>query len=158
LREEVSLAFRGINSVNIDAKGRFAMPTRYRDALINENEGKLVVTIDVEEHCLLLYQNSEWEKIEAKLAALPSLNPVSRRMQRLLIGHASDVEMDGSGRLLLPPLLRDYAKVDKHVVLLGQSNKFEIWDEALWKSQRATWLKEDLNLDELPEEVQNIAL
>jgi len=152
--------YRGINGLNIDTKGRFAMPTRYRERLQLESKNSIVLTIDTEERCLLLYPLLEWEEIEKKLAVLPSFNPAARRIQRLLIGHATDIEMDGQGRILLPPLLREYAELKKRAVLVGQGKKFELWDEAYWNQCRLKWLKEESGTDEstLPEEVKNISL
>ena len=154
--------FRGIHAINLDTKGRLAVPKRYRDQLQNENEGRLVVTIDTEAACLLLYQVHEWEVIEAKLQALPSFNRSARRIQRLLIGHASEVEMDGSGRLLLPSLLRDYAKLEKCIMMVGQGKKFELWDEMQWQHSREQWLAEETNsadgLADLPDEVKTLSL
>lgn len=152
--------YRGINGLNIDAKGRFAMPTRYRERLQLDSKNEVVLTIDTEVRCLLLYPLPEWEVIEKKLAALPSFNPAARRIQRLLIGHATEVEIDGQGRILLPPLLRDYAGLKKQAVLVGQGKKFELWDEAHWEKSRGMWLEEESNLDEsaLPEEVKSISL
>ena len=137
--------FRGINGINIDAKGRIVMPTRYRERLQHDSKSAVVLTIDTEERCLLLYPLPDWEEIEQKLAALPSFNPAARRIQRLLIGHATDVEMDGQGRLFLPPLLREYAGLTKHAVLVGQGKKFELWDEAHWDKRRNDWLQEESN-------------
>lgn len=151
--------FRGINAINIDAKGRMAMPARYRERLMAEAAPQLVVTIDTEETCLLLYPLSEWEMIEQKLQSLPTFNKAARRIQRLLIGHATELELDGSNRILLPPLLREYASLDKRVMLIGQGKKFEIWDEQHWKAGRESWLdKETAGSDELPPELQSIAL
>ena len=152
--------FRGINGVNIDAKGRFVMPTRYRERLQLDSKSSVVLTIDTEERCLLLYPLPEWEEIEKKLSALPSFNPAARRIQRLLIGHATDVEMDAQGRILLPPLLREYAGLTKASVLVGQGKKFELWDEAHWDESRGRWLQEESNSDEaeLPDEVKSISL
>ena len=151
--------FRGINAVNVDAKGRFAIPTKYREQLEKDCQSRLVMTIDTEERCLLLYPAPVWEEIENKLAQLPSFNPGARRIQRLLIGHATEAECDGSSRLLLPTLLRDYASLGKKIILLGQGKKFEIWDEQLWQSRRDHWL-EDQNDEngELPDEVQTLSL
>jgi MraZ protein len=152
--------FRGINGVHIDAKGRIVMPTRYRDRLQFDSKSAVILTIDTEERCLLLYPMNEWEEIEKKLAGLPSFNPAARRIQRLLMGHATDVEMDGHGRILLPPLLREYAGLDKRAVLVGQGKKFELWDESHWDNCRGQWLKEesDTNENALPEEVKSISL
>jgi len=148
-----------VTELNLDAKGRMAMPTRYRERLNERSEGRLVITIDTDERCLLIYPLPEWEEIERKLDALPSFNPQARRVQRLLMGHATDVEMDGNGRLLLPPPLRQYANLDKQVVLIGQGKKFELWDAALWNSERDNWLAEETAGNEpLPAELQNLAL
>lgn len=125
--------FRGINAINLDPKGRIGVPARYRERLKEETDTQLVITIDTEVTCLLLYPLSEWEVIEKKIEALPSFNRVTRRIQRLLIGHATEVEMDSNGRILIPPLLREYAKLGRRVMLVGQGKKFEIWDETLWQ-------------------------
>ena len=153
--------FRGITAINLDPKGRITMPTRYRERLNDDSSGELVVTIDTEVTCLLLYPLREWEAIERKIEALPSFNPMTRRIQRLLIGHATEVELDGNGRILLPPLLREYAKLDKHVMLVGQGKKFEVWDEKLWGDSRGAWLAQQANRDGnavLPDELQSLAL
>jgi len=151
--------FRGINAINLDTKGRFAVPTKYRDRLQQDCLGRLVLTIDTEANCLLLYPLPEWEVIEAKLQKLPSFNPAARRVQRLLIGHATDVELDSNGRLLVAPMLREYANLSKKVVLIGQGNKFEIWDEDNWNAGRDSLLAESgQDKNGLPEDLENIAL
>lgn len=150
--------FRGINSVNLDEKGRIAVPTRYRARLQEDVAGRLVVTIDTEEPCLLLYPIHEWEIIEQKLEKLPSFNKAARRIQRLLIGHATEVEMDGSGRILLPPSLRDYAHLKKSCVLIGQVNKFEIWSEESWQARREDWLGEATDSNDLPADLADLSL
>jgi MraZ protein len=150
--------FRGINAITIDAKGRLAVPARYRDVLSRADEGAMVVTIDTEEACLLLYPKRTWQDIEEKLQSLPSFNPAARRVQRLLIGHASDVELDANGRLLLPPVLRAYAKLEKHVVMIGQGNKFEVWDDAAWNTRRAAWLEVSEDEGGLPDELKSLSL
>ncbi len=150
--------FRGITAVNLDPKGRMVMPTRYRERL-ESHGGQLVITIDTESPCLLLYPLPEWELIERKLEALPSFNQVTRRIQRLLIGHATEVDIDNSGRILLPPLLREYAKLEKHLMLVGQGKKFELWDEQQWQASRDHWLLEQVNMGKaLPDELQSLAL
>lgn len=147
--------FRGINAITIDSKGRFAVPTRYRDSL----GAQMVLTIDTEETCVLLYPAAEWQIIEDKLQSLPSFNAYARRIQRLLIGHATDVEIDNSGRVLLPQLLREYAHIDKKMVMIGQGNKFEIWDEQLWQQRREHWLAEETSLlESLPDEMKTFSL
>lgn len=150
--------FRGINSVNLDAKGRMAMPTRYRERLQHDANSQLVATIDTEESCLLLYTLPDWEVIEAKLAKLPSFNPASRRIQRLLIGHATELEMDGQGRILVPPILREYAGIEKKAILLGQGNKFELWGDSSWQESRSKWINEEQGSNQLPDELQSLSL
>lgn len=135
--------FRGLSEITLDGKGRWALPTRFRPALHDQEQGRLVITIDIEDPCLLLYPISEWEQIEQKLAALPSLNPQARRIQRLLLGHAHEVEMDGNGRVLLPAPLREFAGLEKHMILVGQGKKFELWDQQRWQQQRDQWLEEE---------------
>ncbi|MBA2655573.1 MAG: division/cell wall cluster transcriptional repressor MraZ [Tatlockia sp.] len=147
--------FRGINALTIDGKGRLTVPTRYRDSL----SSSLVVTIDTEETCLLVYPTRQWQIIEDKLQTLPSFNAAARRIQRLLIGHATDVELDSNGRILLPTVLREYANLDKRVVMIGQGNKFELWDENLWQAQREVWLKEEASEEGgLPNEMKTFSL
>ncbi len=151
--------FRGINPISLDAKGRLAMPTRYRDRLQQDCSGRLIATIDPETTCLLIYPFQEWEIIEQKIQALSSFNKVTRRLQRLLIGHATDVDLDSQGRILLPQSLRDYAKLNKNIVLVGQGKKFELWDETSWNTHRDAWLlEESAKTDELPEQLQELAL
>jgi MraZ protein len=134
--------FRGANTVTLDAKGRMVMPTRYRDRLVERSNGRLVVTID-RDQCLLLYPVPDWEEIERKLMRLPTLNPQARRLQRLMVGYATDLELDGHGRVLLPAELRTFAGLTRAAVLLGQGNRFELWDEARWNERRDEWLKDE---------------
>lgn len=127
--------FRGALSLSLDSKGRLAIPTRYRDHLLNECLGQLICTIDIHQPCLLLYPLPQWEFIEQKLAGLSSMVPEGRRIQRLLLGHAAECEMDSAGRILLPATLRSYAQLHKELMLVGQLNKFEIWDADAWQQQ-----------------------
>ena len=149
------IMFRGINAITIDAKGRMAVPARYRDAL----HSNLVLTIDTAERCLLLYLEAEWRSIELRLQQLPSFNAAARRIQRLLIGHATDLALDGQGRILLPQELRQYAAIEKQAVLIGQGNKFEIWDDKLWQEKRELWINDETKLQEqLPDEMKTFSL
>ena len=150
--------FRGVHNINLDTKGRMAVPARYRQLLHESNDGALVVTIDTEEKCLLVYPLKEWEPIQAKIEALPSFNPAARRIQRLIIGHATDIDMDGNGRVLLPGPLREYAGLEKKMVMMGQGNKFELWDEAHWNERRERYLEEIKGDDQLPDELMNLSL
>lgn len=154
---KVGNMYRGLSAVSIDAKGRMAIPARYRGHLQESSSGQVIVTIETESPCLLLYPLLEWELIEQKIAALPSYNPSARRIQRLLIGHATELELDAQGRILLPTLLRDYAGLNNQAMLVGQGKKFEIWSEAQWNDERAASLT-DKNSGELPQEINNISL
>ena len=151
--------FRGINTITIDTKGRLAIPTRYRNALGAEDKIPLVVTIDTEQTCLLLYTATQWQIIEDNLQKLPSFNAAARRIQRLLIGHATDVEVDANGRVLLPTVLRNYARLEKDVVMIGQGNKFEVWNKEIWEEKREQWLDEESSkTNGLPDEMKTFSL
>ncbi len=134
--------FRGISPLNLDSKGRMTMPTRYRERVRAMCDGHLVITVD-RDRCLLLYPLPEWDEIEKRLTNLPSTDKHARRLKRLLMGHATDLEMDGQGRILIPPALREFAGLKKQVVLVGQGNKFELWDEETWNTKRSQWLEEE---------------
>jgi len=149
--------FRGATKVTLDAKGRMVMPTRYRDRLLERCEGKLVVTVD-RDQCLLLYPLPDWEEIERKLMRLPTLNEHARRLQRLMVGHASDVELDGHGRVLLPPKLREFARLDRNAILIGQGTRFELWDEQRWDERRDEWLNAEPSAELLPPELGSLSL
>ena len=150
--------FRGVQHINMDAKGRLAIPARHREPLVAECAGNIVVTIDTQSPCLVIYPMPAWEDIERSLQSLPSLNAGVKRFQRLMLGYATDIELDASGRMLLPPSLREYAKLDKKLVLVGQGNKIELWSEALWIEERDRAL-EDVGADlPLPDELLNLPL
>ena len=149
--------FRGANKVTLDAKGRMVMPTRYRDRIHERSQGRLVVTVD-RDQCLLLYPLPDWEEIERKLMRLPTLHPQARRLQRLMVGHATDLELDGHGRVLLPPKLREFADLARQAVLIGQGNRFELWDEARWNERRDEWLKGEEPGTDLPAELESLSL
>jgi MraZ protein len=154
--------FRGAATISIDVKGRMAMPVRFRDIFAAETEHQanpqLVVTIDTEEPCLMIYPLAQWNLIQAKLEQLPSFNPAARRIQRLLIGHATDLELDTNGRILLPALLREYAQLDKKAILLGQGKKIELWSESIWSARRETYLQASSSSEELPELLHQLSL
>ncbi|MBA0166738.1 division/cell wall cluster transcriptional repressor MraZ [Pectobacterium sp. CFBP8739] len=140
--------FRGATLVNLDSKGRLAVPTRYREMLNGESQGQMVCTIDLHQPCLLLYPLPEWEIIEQKLSRLSSMNSAERRVQRLLLGHASECQMDNAGRLLIANTLRQHADLKKEVMLVGQFNKFELWDEQTWYQQ----VRDDIDAEQSTQE------
>jgi len=133
--------FRGVSFLNLDAKGRLAIPARYRERLQSCCDSRLVITVD-RDRCLLVYPEPTWIEIERKLDQLPSFDEQVRRLQRLYIGHAQDVDMDRQGRVLLPPALRRFASLDRRVALVGQGKKLELWDEDTWNGKCEDWLAE----------------
>jgi len=147
--------FQGAAQLNLDSKGRLAIPARHRDMLLAQCEGQLVLTADAD-GCLLLYPQPEWQPIREKLMQLSAFNPRIRALQRFLVGHAEDVVMDAAGRVLVSPTLRSYAVLDKRVMLVGQGNKFELWDEAKWEQvlERGA----GFNDGELPPELEGFSL
>ena len=138
--------FRGEFSVSIDAKGRLAVPTRYRDRLAESCGGKLVATISLMDQCLAVYPFPDWQRIEDEIKALPALDPQARAISHLLIGHATECELDGHGRILLPQSLREFASLDKRVQLVGQVRKFELWNAGVWSARREELLSQVGNL------------
>jgi len=133
------------------------LPTRYRESIQGSAQGRLVVTVD-RDQCLLIYPLPEWEQTEHKLMALPSLHAQSRRLQRLMVGHATDLELDGHGRVLLPPELREFAGLQRFAMLIGQGNRFELWDETRWSERRGQWLKSEEETTDLPSLLDSLSL
>ena len=149
--------FRGATRVTLDDKGRMVLPTRQRQRALERGEGRIVVTVD-RDQCLLIYPLPDWEQIERKLMSLPSLNERARRLQRLMVGHATEIELDAQGRLLLPPELREVAALQRHAMLIGQGNRLELWDEARWNAQRDFWLKSEETASDLSAELDALSL
>jgi MraZ protein len=151
--------FRGATTVNLDSKNRLVVPTRYRDVLLGARDsagaGRVVLTADPSQ-CLLLYALPEWEPIEKKLNALSDFNPKTRSLKQLMVGYAHDMEIDAAGRVLLPPMLKKFAALDKSAVLVGQGTKIEIWEEARWEAQVAQAL--NVSDDDMPPELEGFTL
>ena len=123
--------FQGSSALTLDAKGRMSIPARYRDALLAEEQGRLTLTRHPD-GCLMLYPRSIWESKREQIAALPAS---ARPLQRLLLGNAQDVEMDGASRILVAPELRAAADLNRDVMLLGLGSNFELWDRAQWEAR-----------------------
>ena len=136
--------FRGTHRHSLDSKGRMNVPARFRDWLNAHCDGQLVVTIDAQsqkgERCLVAYPLPTWEKVERRIAELPSNNPAARQFQRLFVGQSEELRLDAQARILLSPNLRKFAELDKELVLVGQIDKFEIWDAARWDACQEIWL------------------
>lgn len=150
--------FRGAAKVTLDDKGRMVVPTRYRERLLERSQGQLVVTVDRDGECLLIYPLADWEQFERQLMQLPNLPERSRRLQRLMVGHAADLALDGHGRMLLAPELREIAGIDRRAMLIGQGNRCELWDESRWIERRDFWLKSEASATDLPAELDSLSL
>lgn len=134
--------FRGITRLSVDTKGRLAMPSRYRDVIHSESASQIVVTADHTDRCLLIYPMKDWLKVEEQLMGLNNMNRRARNVQRLILGYASECELDNQGRILIAAPLREYAGLQKKTILVGQLNKFELWDANSWLVERDVWLAE----------------
>lgn len=138
--------FFGETAINLDAKGRLAIPVRYRESLKEECENRMVLTYSAfDAGSLWLYLEQEWQRVRDEVMALPSFDADHRSLQRRLVGSATALETDGSGRILLPPSLRDSTGMEKRIVMLGMGKRFEIWNESTLNQKR----KEE-NLGESP--------
>lgn len=137
----------------MDPKGRMAIPTRIREELVESCGGRLVITAHTEDRCLLVYPEPEWLALLPQIEALPSFNKASQRVKRILIGYATTLDIDSSGRVLVPPTLRDYAKIDKKMMLVGQGKKLELWSEESWLA-----LLDAPADDEIPSEMLSLSL
>jgi MraZ protein len=147
--------FRGATSLNLDAKGRLAVPSRHRDALFAESAGRVVLTAHPH-RCLLLYPQPAWEPIQSKIMSLSSFDRQSSALQRLLVGYAEDLEIDSAGRLLVSQALRDFAGLEKQAMLVGQGSHFELWSMDGWKAQlEKVMAAEDMGL---PAELEGFSL
>ena len=140
--EQLSARLRGQTPLSLDAKGRMAIPSRYRERVSELCQGQLVVTIEPEDGCLLLYPEPYWEKIEQRFIEQSNTEPRNRNFRRLLVGYAEECEMDSQGRILLPAKLRNFAALEKKIVLVGQGNKFELWNEQAWEQRNQQLLRE----------------
>lgn len=149
--------FRGATKITLDAKGRLAVPVRYRDRLQSRCDGQLICTVD-QDHCLLLYPLPDWEDIERKLMRLPSFQPRARRLQRMMVGYASEMEMDAAGRVLIPRELREFAGLERQAILIGQGSRFELWDEARWNERRDNWLDQSDDESGLSGDLESLSL
>jgi MraZ protein len=146
--------FQGATALNIDAKGRLAVPTRHRDGLQSGSVGKQVLTAHPH-RCLLLYPAPAWEPIRARIMSFSSFDTQTSLWKRLLVGFAEEVELDASGRLLISPELRKFAGLDKQAMMVGQGSHFEIWSQEAWEKQLD---RLSVDPDKLPPGMENFAL
>ena len=147
--------YLGSNAISMDAKGRLAIPAKVRDTLLSDCAGRIVVTAHTEERCLLVYPEQQWQQLLPQIESLPNINRKAAKMQRLLLGYATNLEVDeANGRILLPPTLREYAGLEKKLMLVGQGKKLELWSEEEW----ANYLGADGDDEEIPAEVLSLSL
>lgn len=139
--------FTGASTLNLDAKGRIAIPARHRAALGERCGSRLVVTVSPMEKCLWLYPGDRWQEVAAQLSELSPFVPEHKILKRLMLGFASEQEMDRQGRIMLPPELREYAGLDKKATLLGQGERFEIWKGESMPQTLEDWVEEANRID-----------
>jgi len=149
--------FFGETAINLDSKGRLALPMRYREMVRNLSEGRMVLTYSAfDSGALYLYPEKEWERVRDDVTGLSTFNPGHRSLQRKLVGSASAVEPDGNGRIQIPQTLRQVAGLDKRVALLGMGSRFEIWNEDVLHQKRA---EEESSIDkDVSEEMMHLVL
>ncbi|MEM9256034.1 MAG: division/cell wall cluster transcriptional repressor MraZ [Pseudomonadota bacterium] len=150
--------YSGVQFINMDAKGRLAVPARLREPLDADCGGRLVVTIDTQSSCLVVYPYPEWERVAQDIQGLPTLKPAVKRFQRLVLGYATELDLDANGRILLPAPLREYARLEKRLVMVGQGNKLELWSETLWSVECGQALEDSTAGGEPPEELMTLRL
>lgn len=127
----------GETAINLDAKGRLAIPSRYRDAIQEACGGRMVLTYSAfDSGALWLYPEKEWERVRDEVTGLSTFNPGHRSLQRKLVGSATAVELDSSARVLLPQTLREVTGLERRVVMMGMGSRFEIWNEAILNQKR----------------------
>lgn len=146
--------FQGATALSLDAKGRIAIPTRHRDALVPDG-APLVITAHPH-RCLLVYPQVAWEPLSRQIASMPGLDQRTATIKRLLVGFAQTEELDSAGRVLVAPSLRQWAGLEKQLWLVGQGSHLELWSDAGWQAQQAAML--ELDVDALPPGFESLAL
>lgn len=128
--------FQGASQINLDAKGRLAVPVKHREALAAPSAGQLVMTAHPHK-CVLLYPEANWEPIRQRVMTFPSLDATASVWKRMLIGFAENTTLDNAGRILLSPELRTFASIEKQIMFVGQGTHFEVWSLNAWNEQIA---------------------
>ncbi|KAB7623848.1 division/cell wall cluster transcriptional repressor MraZ [Alkalilimnicola sp. S0819] len=156
--------FRGVTHLNLDAKGRMAFPAKYRERLQSYCDGELVVTIHLprgkeqRDRALVIYPLPEWQGLERQLQGMPAMDHKGQAIRKLLMGYANECQVDGAGRILLSSPLREFAQLDKKLVLVGQGDRLELWSESIWQSCTEDWLAVLADGEPLSEAVASLTL
>jgi MraZ protein len=132
--------FQGASSLSLDGKGRLSVPTRHRDVLAATAGGQLTITRHPH-GCLMIFPRPEWEKFRERVSAVPMQ---AQWWKRIFMGNAMDVELDGTGRILISPELRAAAGLEKETMLLGMGNHFELWDKSMYEAKEAEAIRGDM--------------
>ena len=147
--------FRGSSFNTIDSKGRIIIPARFRDVIkAGGGDGVIVTRLD---KALFAYTFDQWSKIESKVLAMSETSEYMRRFRRVFIGGASDCNCDKQGRILIPPVLRQYAQFEKEIVLVGQIVHFEIWSKENYE-QEVVQMEEDMKKEAVSNEIAKLGL
>jgi MraZ protein len=149
--------FRGAAKVTLDVKGRMVLPARVREALAKLPERQLVATVD-RDRCVLIYPLDDWQRLQDELLKLPNLHPESRWLQRLMVGYATDLELDGHDRVLIPGELRDFTGLQRDALLIGQGNHLELWDEGAWKQGSIAAIQPEMRTSVAPAGLSELKL
>ncbi|MDF1781570.1 MAG: division/cell wall cluster transcriptional repressor MraZ [Alcanivoracaceae bacterium] len=129
--------FNGRHALNLDAKGRLAVPVRFREKLSASCGGRVVLTQHPMDNCLVVYPEPDWEKIASQVASLSDATPQERGLKRRFLGQAVEMALDGSGRILIPTELRELINLDKKTMLVGIQHRLELWAEDAWQAEQA---------------------
>lgn len=147
--------FRGSSYHTIDAKGRIIIPARFRDVI--QNGGGNGIMLTRMDNALFAYTFDQWNKIETKILALSETSKPMRRFRRVFIGGAIECPPDKQGRILIPPVLRQYAELEKEIVVVGQIVHFEIWSKDRYETE-VMRLEEDMKKEEVGNQIAQLGL
>jgi MraZ protein len=145
--------FNGLSALSLDTKGRIAIPTRFREKLMSSCAGRVVLTQHPMDNCLALYPEPKWEEIAEKVANLGDADKRSRYTKRRFLGQAVNMELDGSGRILIPGELRELVGLDRKVMLVGLIHRFEIWADSVWETEQTTFQDDE----GMPDSIKSLA-
>jgi MraZ protein len=150
--------FRGATKTSVDDKGRLVVPVRYRERFAERSGGDVIVTVNRDGECLVIYPAVDWEPVQSEIMKMPAFSKDVEILRRVMVGFASDQKIDGHGRVLIPPELREFAQIERNAMLIGQGNRFELWQEARWTERSSFWLKSAQTGTDLPPELSSFSL